>query len=214
MKFIFSKLHFVFLLSFFSHQLVAQELLNMLDGNKIFVNIIDTAGEYINVEEFEGRKGKKDKARLPKEEVFSILYRSGQEVFYYRQDSTDADDEHLLTREEMRSFLAGLRDGKNRYRAPLNFWICFSTGLASGIFLPIWLSPLPPFLAVYLSGSRWITVKREHVSDPNLLKDEFYIMGYERASRTNRYQNGLTGAGSGLLLGIVSSYTLFKSQGE
>ena len=214
MKRILSKLFSAFLLCFLCHQASAQELLNMLDGNKIFVNIIDTAGAYVNVEEFESKKGKKDKARLPKEDVFSIVYRNGQEVYYYKQDSTDADDEHLLTREEMKSFLAGLRDGKSRYRAPLNFWICFSTGLASGIFLPIWLSPLPPFFAVYLSGSRWITVNREHVSNPDLLKDEFYIMGYERASRSNRYQNGLTGAGSGLVLGILASYTLLNNQAE
>lgn len=193
----------------------SQEMVQMLDGNKLFVTLVDTTGKVIKVEDPDPPKRKKSTGEkaivaFEKDRVFSVTYRTGEEVVYYRQDTTSQEDDNLLTIDEMRSFLAGVHDAKNRYKSPGAFWACFATGVASGLTLPLLLSPLVPVGMTYFMGTRWIKVNREHISDPKYLKDEFYIMGYERTARSMRVQGSLGGTLSGLFVGILASTTLFN----
>jgi hypothetical protein len=193
----------------------SQEMVQMMDGNKLFVTLIDTSGKIIKVEDPNPPKRKKiptEKASvaLEKDRIFSLTFRTGEEVVYYRQDTLSQEDDNLLTIEEMRSFLAGVHDAKNRYKSPGAFWTCFATGVVSGLTLPLLLSPLVPVGMTYFMGTRWIKVNREHISDPKYLKDEFYIMGYERTARSMRVQGSLGGTLSGLFVGILASTTLFN----
>jgi hypothetical protein len=194
---------------------IGQEMVQMMDGNKLFVTLVDTSGKIIKVEDPDPPKRKKNAAEkaivsFEKERVFPVTYRTGEEVVYYRQDTTSQEDDNLLTIDEMRSYLAGVHDAKNRYKSPGAFWACFATGVASGLTLPLLLSPLVPVGMTYFMGTRWIKVNREHISDPKYLKDEFYIMGYERTARSMRVQGSLGGTLSGLFVGILASTTLFN----
>jgi hypothetical protein len=189
----------------------AQDLVYLLNGDRLYVSIIDTAGKAIKVEEpVANKKGRKDNAELEKDRIFSIQYRTGQEVIYYAQDSISDSDDKILTVEEMRSYIAGQHDAHARYHSPGVFWGSFATGLASGLFLPVFYSPIPPLgMSVFL-GSRWIKVSREHISDPKYLKDEFYIMGYEKAARNRRVKHVINGSVAGLFVGILAGFTLFN----
>ncbi len=207
---------FVFLSIFlFPISSFSQEMVQMMDGNKLFVTLIDTAGKIIKVEDPDPPKRKKVPTEkvvvaFEKDRIFSVTYRTGEEVVYYRQDTLSQEDDNLFTIDEMRSFLAGVHDAKNRYKSPGAFWACFATGVASGLTLPLLLSPLVPVGMTYFMGTRWIKVNREHISDPKYLKDEFYIMGYERTARSMRVQGSLGGTLSGLFVGILASTTLFN----
>lgn len=204
---------FVFVLG--ANSARSQEMLQMLDGNKLYVTLVDTAGQVIKVEDPDPPKRKKTRGEkaivgFEKDRVFSITYRTGEEVVYYRQDSLSQEDDNILTIEEMRSYLAGVHDAKGRYKSPGAFWACFATGVASGLTLPLLLSPLVPVGMTYFMGTRWIKVNRDHISDPKYLKDEFYIMGYERTARSMRVQGSLGGTLSGLFIGVLASTTIFN----
>ena len=206
---------FIFALLNFYFVAKAQEMVQMMDGNKLFVTLVDTAGKTVKVEDPDPprkRKTQTEKAivAFEKERIFSITYRTGEEVIYYRQDTVSQEDDNILTTEEMRSYLAGVHDAKGRYKSPGAFWACFATGVASGLTLPLLLSPLVPVGMTYFMGTRWIKVNREHISDPKYLKDEFYIMGYERTARSMRVQSSLGGTLSGLFIGVLASTTIFN----
>ena len=194
----------------------AQEMIQMLDGNKLFVTILDTAGEAVKVVDPEPprrkKAGEENTVMLEKDRIFSVTYRTGEEIIYYRQDSISREDDNLLTPEEMRSYVAGVHDAKSRYSSPGSFWACFVAGLGSGLTLPPLFSPILPVGVTYFMGSRVIRVNRTHISDPKFLQDEFYIMGYERTARSLRVQRSLGGSVAGLFLGIVASYTVLNEQ--
>lgn len=184
----------------------AQEKVTMMNGNIFFVNVQDTIGESIKMIDPESKK--KDVVDIDRARIFSILYNNQTEIFIYKPDSLE--DGNNLSREEMRSFIAGAHDANRRYKAPLAFWGSFGIGAGSGVFMPAWLSPIGAGLGAFLMGSNWIRINRSHVSDPKFLKDEFYIRGYESTARQARVQNVVKGAVVGLLLGATARYTLLE----
>ena len=115
---------FVFLSIFlFPISSFSQEMVQMMDGNKLFVTLIDTAGKIIKVEDPDPPKRKKVPTEkvvvaFEKDRIFSVTYRTGEEVVYYRQDTLSQEDDNLFTIAEMRSFLAGVHDATNRYKSP------------------------------------------------------------------------------------------------
>lgn len=200
---------------FCNGKVAAQELIQFMNGQIEYATVVDTSGGIIRVKEYDSgngkRKKKKDEAvMLNRGNIFSIKYANGKEVVYYQQDSLTDDDEHLLTVDEMRSYLAGSHDASSRFTSSGATWICFATGLASGLFLPAILSPVVPGLMVGAIGSRWIRVDRSHVSNPKYLGDDFYLMGYERTARAKRVNGSIGGAVAGLGLGLGLSFTVFN----
>lgn len=217
------KINLIFLsllVAFLSHgKLYAQELILFLNGQFEYATVVDTTGGIIKVKEYDSGSNKRKNRKkndqvlmLNRANVFSIKFTDGKEVVYYQQDSISDDDEHLLTVEEMRSYLAGSHDASSRYSSPGSTWISFATGLASGLFLPVVVSPVIPGLMVGLLGSRWIRVDRSHVSNPKYLGDDFYLLGYEKTARARRINGSIGGAVAGLGLGIALSFTVFNQE--
>jgi hypothetical protein len=184
----------------------AQEKVTMMNGNIFFVNVGDTAGDFIKMVDPETQKT--EMVNIEKNRVFSILYKSGSEVFMYKQDTLSEDN--FLSVEEMRSYIAGAHDANSRYSSPLAFWGSFGLGAGSGIVLPAWLAPVGAGAGAFILGSRWIKINRSHISDPKYLKDANYISGYENAARQSRVQNVIKGAVIGVLIGAVARYTLLE----
>lgn len=182
----------------------SQEKVTMTNGNIFFVNIADTAGNTVKMQDPEAKK--KEIVDIDKSRIFSITYANGNEVIIYKQDSLS--EENYLAPEEMRSYIQGAHDAAGRYRSPLALWGSFGIGAASGIVLPAWIAPLTAGGGALFLGSRWIKINRSHVSDPKYLKDSNYISGYENTARQTRVQNVIKGAVAGLLLGAVARYTL------
>ena len=204
---------------FSTGNLYAQELIQFMNGQIEYATVTDTSGGIIMVKEYDSasnnRKSRKKKdgpVMLNRSNVFSIKYASGTEVIYYRQDTISDDDERILTIEEMRSYLAGSHDAAARFTSSGAVWISFAAGLASGLFLPVVVSPVVPALVVGTLGSRWIRVDRSHVSNPKYLGDDFYLMGYEKTARAKRINGSIGGAVAGLGLGLGLSFTVFNQQ--
>ena len=190
----------------FTNGVLAQEKVTMMNGNIFFVSVGDTAGDFIKMVDPESKKN--EVVNMEKNRIFSILYKSGQEVFIYKQDTLSEDN--YLSPEEMRSYIAGAHDANSRYSSPLAFWGSFGLGAGSGIVLPAWLAPVGAGAGAFLLGSRWIKINRSHISDPKYLKDPNYISGYENAARQSRVQNVIKGAVIGVLIGAVARYTLLE----
>lgn len=184
----------------------AQERLLMMNGNIVFASVQDTTDGIIKLIDPDSKK--KEVIEMDRDRIFSIVYRTGQEVIIYNQDSLSEDN--FLTQEEMRSFITGQHDAMVRYAAPGALFGTFALGIASGALLPVWLSPIGAGGGAVLFGSNWIKIKRESVSDPKYLKDDMYIRGYENTARQKRVQNALKGAAVGLLLGAVARFTLLE----
>ena len=184
----------------------AQERLMMMNGNVVFASVQDTTGGVIKLIDPDSKK--QEVIEMDRDRIFSIIYRTGQEVIIYTQDSLLEDN--FLTPEEMRSFITGQHDAMARYAAPGALFGTFAIGVASGALLPVWLSPIGAGGGAVLFGSNWIKIKRESVSDPKYLKDDMYIRGYENTARQKRVQNSLKGAFVGLLLGAVARFTLLE----
>ena len=178
----------------------------MMNGNIFFVNVGDTVGDKVKMVDPESKKT--EVVDIEKSRIFSILYKNGQEVFMYKQDTLSEDN--YLPAEEMRSYIAGEHDANRRYSSPLAFWGSFGIGAASGVVLPAWLAPIGAGAGAFLLGSRWIKINRSHISDPKYIKDPNYISGYENAARQARVQNVVKGALIGVLIGAVSRYTLLE----
>jgi|JI8StandDraft_1071087.scaffolds.fasta_scaffold123649_2 hypothetical protein len=195
-----------FILSLVFSNSYAQEKVTMMNGNIFFVNVGDTAGDFIKMIDPESKKN--EIVDMEKARIFSILYKSGKEVFIYKQDTLSEDN--YLNVEEMRSYIAGAHDANSRYSAPLAFWGSFGLGAASGVVLPAWLAPVGAAAGGFLLGSRWIRINRSHISDPKYLKDPNYLRGYENAARQARVQNVVKGAVIGVLIGAVARYTLLE----
>jgi hypothetical protein len=196
----------------------AQELLQFMNGQIEFATVVDTAGGIIKVKEYDSGKSKKSKRKkedvvtLNKDDIFSIKYPQGTEVVYYKQDTLSMEDDRILSIDEMRSYLAGSHDAAARFKSSGGVWISFATGLASGLFLPVVISPVIPALVVGALGSRWVKVDRSHVSNTKYLGDDFYLMGYEKTARSKRINGSIGGAAAGLGLGLALSFTVFNQE--
>ena len=166
---------------------LAKEKVTMINGNIFFVNVGDSVGDKVKMIDPESKKN--EVVDIEKSRIFSILYKSGREVFIYKQDTLSEDN--FLAVEEMRSYIAGAHDANARYSAPLAFWGSFGIGVGA-----------------FLLSSNWIKINRSHISDPKYLKDPNYLSGYENAARQSRVQNVIKGAVIGVLIGAVSRYTL------
>ncbi|HRG59654.1 MAG TPA: hypothetical protein PK323_11905 [Bacteroidia bacterium] len=184
----------------------AQEKVTMMNGNIFFVNVGDTAGDFIKMVDPESKKT--EVVDIEKARIFSILYANGKEVFIYKQDTLSEDN--YLGVEEMRAYIAGAHDANSRYSTPLAFWGSFGIGAGSGVVFPAWISPIVAGGGALLLGSRWIKINRSHISDPKYLKDPNYLSGYENAARQARVQNVIKGAVIGLIIGAVGRYTLLE----
>jgi hypothetical protein len=197
---------FLFILISNVFVLHAQEKVTMMNGNIFFVSVGDTVGDFIKMIDPESKKN--ELVNMEKNRIFSILYKSGTEIFIYKQDTLSEDN--YLGVEEMRSYIAGAHDANSRYSSPLAFWGSFGLGVGSGIILPAWLAPIGAGAGAFLLGSRWIKINRSHISDPKYLKDPNYISGYENAARQSRVQNVIKGAVIGVLIGAVARYTVLE----
>jgi hypothetical protein len=137
---------------------------------------------------------------LDKYRVFSITYANGKESVIYKRDSINDEE---FSEQEMRYFIKGEQDAKNGYKAPVAFIGGVVAGFAGGMMVNL-LSPIVPGVYCAIVGSQWIRIKRTSVSDPELLNQKTYLMGYEKIARSRRVQKALLGGLVGLIGGIAT----------
>ena len=168
---------------------------------------------------------------LDNESLFAIKYHTGNLFYLYQPDSI----KNVFSRDEMWLFMQGERDAKKGFKPWGSFCggiITGITGGASGLgvgLLGAFLGPILPVAFVGTVGLPWIRIKLNTVSGsitgdtsgipkvrlkhnitsvPANLKQDVYILGYEREARAKRRRYALVGGGIGAALGYIAYFSL------
>lgn len=189
----------------FPAQVFAQDEVLFINGDYANVKIVDT-NDYKRIT-FQ-RPGKTKIKTWFKEDIYSIKFASGQEVIIYQQDTLENE---YFTPAEMRIYIQGEQDAAAGYKTPFATAGSAAVGLAGGLMLNF-LAPIAPAAYTVIVGSRWIKIKKKFVSNPDLLKEEVYRMGYEKEARSKLIQNSIVAGGIGMLVGFVTAnFILLKN---
>jgi hypothetical protein len=179
---------------------IAQDDILFMSGKTDHGIITDTTGNSVKYT-YLSKKGKQREAEIEKERIFSITYKGGSEIVLYTQDTANGGD---FSESEMRYFIMGEQDADKGYKSPWATVGAVAAGLGGGLTGSLIFVPLIPGLYAAVAGSRWIKIKRTTVSTQDALKQQAYLLGYERVARSKRIQNVLKGAGIGLVAGLAT----------
>ena len=177
-----------------------------MNGEKIIAKVIDTAMAD-GVKVFSSRKNKN--LILEPERVFSIKFSNGNEKVLYLQDT--ATDNYYSVEDE-RLYIFGEHEGNANYKSPMSAIGSLLIAASSAYFFPspdvfgklgVSLSPIPAFIYTGLILLPKIKIDKRGVSDINYLKNDAYVLGYERNARKIKTMNSLKGALVGLITGFV-----------
>jgi hypothetical protein len=177
----------------------------LLNGNTIITTVIDTSkGVTVMVNPQKPEK----RLMIDNDRIFSIKNDSG-EVVLYVYDSLIGNE---FTLDEMRYFMRGEQDAQKGFKAKGSFYGNMALSAAAGV-TGSFLSPVVPFVFAALVGIPKIKIKHSTVSDLTFLKQDSYIMGYERVARKKRKLRSLFGGGIGLAVGL-GTYGILKGTGN
>ncbi|HRH01274.1 MAG TPA: hypothetical protein PLI68_08545 [Bacteroidia bacterium] len=189
------------LIVFFIGSLVtakAQDEILFINGDYATVKVIDTS-DYKRI--IVQKPGKTKLKTWYKEDIYSIKFNGGEETIIYKQDTLENE---YFTPAEMRIYIQGEQDASAGYKTPVATAGSCAVGLGSGLMLGF-LAPIAPAIYTIVVGSRWIKIKKKYVSNPDLLKEEVYRMGYEKEARSKLIQNSLLGGGISMVIGYVTA---------
>ncbi|GAB5538490.1 MAG: hypothetical protein Salg2KO_05930 [Salibacteraceae bacterium] len=142
----------------------------------------------------------KDK-KLDWERVFSYTDSTGQETLVYSEDTALGN---YFTEEEMRIYIQGEKDAWSGYKS--NWTVYAGVPITGGIGYVLASSPLiivVPFVYMVAASLPKYKMTLGSISDPELLKEPAYILGYERTARSKRLFKSLVSGVAGAALGAV-----------
>lgn len=175
----------------------AQDEILLISGDYANVKVLDTTDyRRITIQ----KPGSKKIKTWYKEDIYSIKYEGGKEVIIYQQDTLENE---YFTQAEMRIYIQGEQDAAAGYKTPIATAGAAVVGVGGGMVLSV-LAPIAPALYTILVGSRWIKIRKKYVSNPEMLKEEVYRMGYEKEARSKLIQNSIIGGGIGMVLGYLA----------
>ncbi len=177
----------------------------LLNGNTIITTIVDTTNG-VTVMQNPAKPGKK--LMIDNDRIFSIKNDTG-EVMVYVYDSVIGNE---FTIDEMRYFMKGEQDAQKGFKARGGMYGNMALSAAAGV-TGSFLSPIVPFVFAALVGIPKIKIKHSTVRDLNDLKQDPYLMGYERVARKKRKLRSLMGGGIGLVAGL-GAFGVLKATGN
>jgi hypothetical protein len=190
--------YIVFLLVTILTNVRAQEKLLLLNGKELLIQAKSLKEDSTRLEYLEYLNGKKKCVK--KENAFSYKNEKGIEKVFYHEDSTSITND--LSIGEMRSYIQGLQEAKLYYKAPYATVSGFLIGTASGYFLYFY-SLIPPGAFVTIIGNHEPDMKRQQVSDPQLLKNTMFVNGYQKKCNEKKVRNAAIGSLAGILAGAL-----------
>jgi len=200
---------FILLQFFFSKKGTSQEgndTILLLNGAVVITTVIDTTnGTTI----FKNPKNLKKTLSIENDRIFSISNKKG-EFLIYEYDTIVGNE---FTIDEMRYFIRGEQDAQKNFKARGALWGNILIGAGAGVTGSL-LSPIAPFTFSALVGLPKIKIKKKGVSDLELLKQDAYLMGYERVARKKRKIRSLIGGVTGLGVGIGTYFILKANDSE
>lgn len=140
--------------------------------------------------------------------VFSVKYKSGRESVFYLQDTLFGN---YYTPNEVRYYLQGERDARRSYRC--RGWIAggFIAGFAGGYTRSV-IGFIPPFAYSAVSVGFRVKIRPGSVSNPDYLKYDTYLMGYEKVARQNRIMRTLVAGAIGFAAGFATNTIIYEWQ--
>lgn len=133
--------------------------------------------------------------------VFSVRYNNGSESVFYKQDTLFGN---YYSAQEIKYFLQGERDARMNYHCPMWTTGAFIAGFAGG-YTKSYLTFIPPFLYAGTTTFFRIKIRPGAVSNPDYLKYDTYLLGYEKQARQHRVFRTLLFGGIGMVAGFVTS---------
>jgi hypothetical protein len=197
-----------FLFSAFSVGSSAQtgkDTIVLLNGSVFYATVIDTTG---GVTSIKSKKNPDKNIIIENDRIFSIIDSTGEHLMY-AYDTTLGNE---FTIPEMRYFILGEQDAEKGFKANGAFFGNLALGAAAGV-TGYFLCPIPPFAFTAFSGLPKVKIKHSTVSNLEYLKQETYLMGYERVARKKRKIRSLIGGGIGLGVGL-GTFFILKSTGN
>lgn len=156
------------------------------------------------------KKRNTDKIKtISSDDVFSIKRSTGEKMIYF-YDTAFGNE---FTIDEMRLYMQGHRDAAHLKNGFLGFAVnmILSAGVgATGTFL----APTVPFVVAGLFGLPKQKIKSKYVSNPDYLKHDAYLMGYEHEGKRKRKLKTLLGGGIGIIVGLITADRLKKNGNE
>lgn len=179
----------------------AKDTIQLMNGEIMITNVIDTS--FYGVKILQEKKNKKKAVIIEGERIFSVKFANGHEKFIYYQDTAIGNE---FTVNEARYFLYGERDADKGYRP--KWWPAgnFVLGAASAFTLNSFVSFVPPVLYPIVPARDWfrITIPHNTVSNVNYLKQDTYILGYERIARKKNAMRSFVSGVIGLGIGFAA----------
>ncbi len=192
-------------ISFISIAQEQKDTLLLLNGTTIISTIVDTTNGVTTIKDLK-KPGKN--IVIENDRIFSIKNASGEQVLYV-YDTIIGNE---FTEEEMRYYIKGEQDAEKGFKSPGALYGNLALGLASGL-TGSFFCPIPPFAFIALSGLPKVKIKHSTVSNIEYLKQDAYIIGYERVARKKRKFQSMIGGGVGLVVGL-GTYGVLKSTGN
>ncbi|MDQ3049233.1 MAG: hypothetical protein M3R27_16930 [Bacteroidota bacterium] len=177
----------------------------LLNGNVVITNVIDTTDGITN---FKDPKNEKKNFTIENDRIFSITDSAGEHIMYV-YDTILGNE---FTIDEMRYFIRGEQDAEKGFKANGALITGMIIGAASGVTGSI-LCPIPPFGFAILAGLPKVKIKANTVTNKEDLKQDTYLMGYERVARKKRKLKSLIGGGIGLGIGL-GTFFILQSTGK
>jgi hypothetical protein len=191
--------------------LFAQEKLDtvyLMSGRTIQGVVKDTSNEKLKI--LIPKKGGGYKSDFIEQElVFSVKYKTGSEAVFYKQDTLFGN---YYTPNEVRYFLQGERDARRSYHCPL--WIAggFVAGFGGG-YTGNALGLVAPFGYSAITLGFRVKIRPGSVSNPDYLKYDTYLMGYDKVARQKRIMRTLVAGAIGFTAGVVTQSIINGNNG-
>lgn len=180
------------------------DTLFFMNGEFLNAHILDTANFMVHFKYV--KKHKEHDLSVERERLFGIKYGNGTERIYYYYDTLVGN---YFTVEETKKFIYGEHDAIKGYKPRLDMAGGFLIGLGSTIkdslfSIPTILVPIPilAFTALVTLVPR-VRGNKKKITNVAYLKEDSYLIGYERVARKKKCFYALTGGVAGLLTGVA-----------
>jgi hypothetical protein len=188
----------VFLCSYLAPAQEKADTLFFMNGDFLSVKVLDTANFMVHFKYT--RKNKLKDLSVERERLYSIKFGTGEERLYYYYDTLVGN---YFTVEETHKFIYGEHDALKGYKPRLDFIGGFLVGTASAVFTPTIVAPLPVFgYTACVTLIPRIRGNRKVITNMNYMKDESYLIGYERIARKKKSFYSLLGGLVGMAVGF------------
>ena len=191
--------------------LFAQEKMDtvyLMSGKTVEGVVKDTSNEKLKI--LIPKKGGGFKSDfIDQELIFSVKYKTGSERVFYVQDTLFGN---YYTPNEVRYFLQGERDARKSYHCPVWIGGGFVAGFAGG-YTGNAFGLVAPFGYSAISLAFRVKIRPGSVSNPNYLKYDTYLMGYEKVARQKRVMRTLVAGAIGFTAGVVTQSIIYSNTG-